>query len=93
MEWLYENTLREIWKAAGRTTKHSAYELVLSVFSVSKQREKKIMLSQINRQGQKRGGGQPVRGDMSLEKIRTETQIKLKNMVVQHCTGKWELNG
>lgn len=40
MEWLYENTLREIWKAAGRTTKHSEYELVLSVFSVSKQREK-----------------------------------------------------
>lgn len=49
------------------------------------------MLSQINR-AKREGGGQPVRGDMSLEKIRTETQIKLKNMVVQHCTGKW-LNG
>lgn len=27
---------------------------------------------------------------MSLEEIRTETQIKLKNMAVQHRTGKWE---
>lgn len=52
------------------------------------------MSSQINTQGQRgEGGGQPVRGDMSLEEIRTETQIKLKNMAVQHCTGKWELNG
>lgn len=56
-----------------------------------------IMLSQINTRGQRVGGwwwwevgGQPIRGDMSLEEIRTETQIKLKNMAVQHRTGKWE---
>lgn len=30
---------------------------------------------------------------VSLEEIRTLTQINLKNMVLQHCTGKWELNG
>lgn len=62
MEWLHGNTRPEIWKAAERTAKHSEYELVLSVFSVSKQREKKIMLSQINRAKREGGGGATSQG-------------------------------
>lgn len=54
------------------------------------------MFSQINAQGKKGGGNNQSGvggGGMSLEEIRTLTQINLKNMILQHCTGKWELNG
>lgn len=74
-----------------------------------KNKTKIIMFSQINAQGKKGwgvttsqggwvgGGGRCGGGGgwegVSLEEIRTLTQINLKNMVLQHCTGKWELNG
>lgn len=89
----WEHTSRDL--EGGRANRQTLRERVSVVCIQCEQTEggkKKIMLSQINRAKREGVGGQPVRGDMSLEKIRTETQIKLKNMVVQHRTGKW-LNG
>lgn len=64
------------------------------------QRKKKLHVQPNKCTGETGGGGNNqskgvvvVRGACLWKNFGTLTQINLKNMVVRHCTGKWELNG